>query len=173
MRVEEIRRLIKLVEESRIDELEVRRLWTRVRILKQSKNDSGEKGRTIVVSPPVPAAAPQPAPVPMQAPPPAAAGAAPSPSTAPEPAAEPAEEEGLIAIQSPMVGTFYRAPSPQSPPYTEVNKRVEVGQVVCIVEAMKLMNEIESEVAGTIVRILVQNAQPVEFNQDLFLVRPD
>jgi acetyl-CoA carboxylase biotin carboxyl carrier protein len=72
-----------------------------------------------------------------------------------------------------MVGTFYRAPSPSSPPYVEVNQHVEVGKVVCIVEAMKLMNEIESEVAGTIVRILVPNGQPVEFNQPLFLVRPD
>jgi acetyl-CoA carboxylase biotin carboxyl carrier protein len=169
MRVEEIRRLIKLVEESQIDELEVRRLWTRVRILKQSENHSEEKGKAIVVSPPLPVApTPPPAREPAPAPP-----AAPAPESAPPPAAAPAEEEGLVPVKSPMVGTFYRAPSPQSPPYVEVNQRVEVGQVVCIVEAMKLMNEIESEIAGTIVRILVQNAQPVEFNQDIFLVRPD
>jgi acetyl-CoA carboxylase biotin carboxyl carrier protein len=71
-----------------------------------------------------------------------------------------------------MVGTFYRAPSPQSPPYVDLDQRVEAGQVVCIVEAMKLMNEIESELGGTIVKALVENGQPVEFNQPLFLVRP-
>ncbi len=88
------------------------------------------------------------------------------------PAAGAVDEAGLIAIRSPMVGTFYRAPSPTSPSYVEQNQRIEVGQVVCIVEAMKLMNEIESEVAGVIERILVQNGQPVEFNQPLFFVRP-
>ncbi|MDM7914332.1 MAG: acetyl-CoA carboxylase biotin carboxyl carrier protein, partial [Candidatus Eisenbacteria bacterium] len=80
---------------------------------------------------------------------------------------------GLVPIRSPMVGTFYRAPSPTSPPYVDVNQKIAIGQVVCIVEAMKLMNEIESEVAGTIAKIPVQNGQPVEFNQVLFLVRPD
>ena len=72
-----------------------------------------------------------------------------------------------------MVGTFYRAASPETPPYADVGTRVEKGQVVCIVEAMKLMNEIESEVSGTISRIPVENATPVEFNQPLFLVKPD
>jgi acetyl-CoA carboxylase biotin carboxyl carrier protein len=82
-------------------------------------------------------------------------------------------EEGLVAVNSPMVGTFYRASSPGAPPYVEVNQHVDVGQVVCIVEAMKLMNEIESEIAGTIARIPIENGQPVEFNQPLLLVKPD
>ncbi len=78
----------------------------------------------------------------------------------------------LQAITSPMVGTFYRAPAPDADPYIEAGDTVETGQTVCIVEAMKLMNEIESEVRGRIVQILVENAQPVEFGQKLFLVEP-
>jgi acetyl-CoA carboxylase biotin carboxyl carrier protein len=83
-----------------------------------------------------------------------------------------AHQAGLIAIVSPMVGTFYAAPSPTAPPYVQVGSRVSSGQVVCIIEAMKLMNEIEAEISGTIAEVLVQNEQPVEFNQPLFLVRP-
>ena len=91
----------------------------------------------------------------------------------PTAAAKPAAEEGRrIIIKSPMVGTFYRAPAPDAPPFAEVGQDVEVGQVVCIIEAMKLMNEIKSEVAGTIVKILVENAQPVEFGQPLFVIKP-
>ncbi|MBD3162252.1 MAG: acetyl-CoA carboxylase biotin carboxyl carrier protein [Candidatus Eisenbacteria bacterium] len=170
MRVEEIRRLIKLVEESEIGELEVRRLWTKVRILKQAGDGSGSDGRTYVLSSPPPHPPVSSAPAPQPSP-----DASPNPAAVPagEPSAPSEREEGLVAINSPMVGTFYRAPSPTSPPYVEVNQRVEVGQVVCIVEAMKLMNEIESEVRGTVERILIENGQPVEFNQALFLVKPD
>ena len=84
----------------------------------------------------------------------------------------PSKPDAYVAIPSPMVGTFYRAPAPDADPYVELGSLVEVGQTVCIVEAMKLMNEIESEVRGRIVRILVENAQPVEFGQKLFLVEP-
>ncbi|MGQ9664232.1 MAG: acetyl-CoA carboxylase biotin carboxyl carrier protein [bacterium] len=80
--------------------------------------------------------------------------------------------KNLVAIRSPIVGTFYRAPSPDSAPYVEVGDIVKPGQVVCIVEAMKLMNEIESDVAGKIVQILVKNEEPVEYNQELFLIEP-
>jgi acetyl-CoA carboxylase biotin carboxyl carrier protein len=80
--------------------------------------------------------------------------------------------ETLAAITSPMVGTFYRAPAPDADPYVEVGDMVEVGQTVCIIEAMKLMNEIESEYRGRVVKILVENAQPVEFGQRLFLIEP-
>lgn len=76
-------------------------------------------------------------------------------------------------INSPFVGTFYRAPSPDAAPFTDVGQRVTTGQTLCIVEAMKLMNEIEAEVSGTITRILVENAQPVEFGQALFVIDPD
>ncbi len=82
------------------------------------------------------------------------------------------EDEELLVIKSPMVGTFYRRPAPDKPPYVEVGDYVKPGQVVCIIEAMKLFNEIESEVEGTIVKILVEDATPVEFDQPLFLVKP-
>ena len=89
----------------------------------------------------------------------------------PAPAGE-SKTETLLAVTSPMVGTFYRAPAPDADPYVEVGTLVEVGQTVCIVEAMKLMNEIESEVGGRVVKILAENAQPVEFGQKLFLLEP-
>lgn len=81
------------------------------------------------------------------------------------------EEEGLTPITSPMVGTFYRAPSPESPPYVEVGEKVEAGKVVCVIEAMKLFNEIESEVSGTVAKVLVENGQPVEYGQKLMLIK--
>jgi acetyl-CoA carboxylase biotin carboxyl carrier protein len=77
-----------------------------------------------------------------------------------------------VEIRAPMVGTFYRAPSPESPPYVEVGQTVEAGQVICIIEAMKLMNEIKSEIKGKILEILVDNAEPVEFGQPMFLIEP-
>lgn len=96
------------------------------------------------------------------------ATAAPAHTSAP---AEPAEEAGLVPIVSPMVGTFYRSPSPDSPPYVDVGDDVNPGKVVCIIEAMKLFNEIESEVKGTVAKMLVENGQPVEYGQKLFLIR--
>jgi len=102
---------------------------------------------------------------------PANAPAGGTPAPAPPPPPEPATN--LVPIKSPMVGTFYRSPSADADPYVEMNTRVDVGQTVCIVEAMKLMNEIESDVRGRIARILVDNAQPVEFGQVLFLVETD
>jgi acetyl-CoA carboxylase biotin carboxyl carrier protein len=95
-----------------------------------------------------------------------------SPST-PRPAetAAPAEE-GLHTVKSPIVGTFYEAPSPGAPPFVKVGDTVEVGQVLCIVEAMKLLNEIESDVAGEIVKKLANNGQPIEYGQELFVIRP-
>ena len=97
--------------------------------------------------------------------------AAPPPPTAA--AAEPAVEEGLFAQLSPMVGTFYRAPSPGSPLFADIGQRVSVGQTLCIIEAMKLMNEIEAEVSGTVVEVVPANAQPVEFGEVLFRIRAD
>ncbi len=88
------------------------------------------------------------------------------------PAAEPAPEEGLQSVRSPIVGTFYEAPSPGAPPFVKVGDSVEVGQVLCIVEAMKLLNEIESDVAGEIVKKLAGNGQPIEYGQELFVIRP-
>ncbi|HDR06801.1 MAG TPA: acetyl-CoA carboxylase biotin carboxyl carrier protein [Candidatus Coatesbacteria bacterium] len=97
--------------------------------------------------------------------------ASPTPETTP---VRPAVSEGeLVYVEAPLVGTFYPAPSPESPPYVKVGDRVEKGTIVCIVEAMKVMNEIESEYAGTIARVLVENAQPVEYGQRMFAVKPD
>jgi len=81
-------------------------------------------------------------------------------------------EKNHVAIKSPMIGTFYRSPNPESPPFIEPGDRIKPGQTVCIIEAMKLFNEIEAEISGTIVEILVENATPVEFDQPLFLVDP-
>lgn len=82
------------------------------------------------------------------------------------------DEEGLITISSPMVGTFYRAPSPEAKPFVEEGDSIKKGQVICIIEAMKLMNEIESEVDGKVVKVLVENGRPVEYGEPLFLVGP-
>ncbi|HEY8402081.1 MAG TPA: acetyl-CoA carboxylase biotin carboxyl carrier protein [Cytophagaceae bacterium] len=90
-----------------------------------------------------------------------------------EKAAEPASGKNLITIKSPMIGTFYRSSSPDSPPFVNVGDEVKPGQTVCIIEAMKLFNEIESEVSGKVVKILVDNASPVEYDQPLFLVEPN
>lgn len=107
---------------------------------------------------------------PATVPPPAAAAQT---SATAEPAKAPASnEDHLIKITSPMVGTFYAAPSPDSPPYVTVGQTISQGQVVCIIEAMKMMNELEAEVSGKIARILVENAQPVEFGQVLMLLEP-
>lgn len=109
--------------------------------------------------------------------PPAPAGiemgaiAAAPPVAAPAPAT-PAPEEGLHSVKSPIVGTFYEAPSPGAPPFAKVGDTVELGQVLCIVEAMKLLNEIESDVAGEIVKKLAANGQPIEYGQELFVIRP-
>lgn len=115
-------------------------------------------------------AAPAPAPVAPQAPAPAAAPAA----AAPAPAAAPAKDDTskFIEIKSPMIGTFYRTPNPDADAFVNVGDSVKAGQTVCIIEAMKLFNEIESEVSGKIVKVLVDNATPVEYDQPLFLVDP-
>ena len=150
-----IRRLIDMVDGSGIDSLEISRFGTRVRIAK---------------SPPVTVSAA--APSAMSAAPTAAALAEPAAAAAPEPADVEEPDSGLAEVHSPMVGTFYRAPAPDAPPYVEPGDRVEKGQTVCILEAMKLMNELEAEVSGTIREICVENAEPVEFGQVLFRIDP-
>lgn len=149
-----IEELIRLVEESDIRELEVSGLLSSVRIVKSDEPPAAA----------VPAA---------YVPAPAAVPAAPASDVTEEAGEEEDRDSGLVPIVSPMVGTFYAAPSPESAPYVKQGDRVSKGQIVCIVEAMKLINEIESEVSGTVVRIAVENAQPVEFGQTLFMVDPD
>ena len=107
---------------------------------------------------------------------PAPVAAAPAPVAPAEPAAAPpastATRSDLLEVTAPMVGTFYRAPAPGEPAFVEVGSRINVGQTVCILEAMKLMNEIEADTAGTIEAVLVENAEPVEFGQPLFRIKP-
>ena len=161
MNQQELKELIDLVIEKGIAEFELEREDVKVRIK-----------RVCDQSPP--AVQYIPAPVAGSAPvltPPAASGSSTSGSSGE--AAQPArEDEGLQTVKSPIVGTFYESPSPGAPPFVKPGDQVEVGQVLCIIEAMKLMNEIESEYSGEVVRRLVQNGQPVEYGQPLFAIRP-
>ncbi|MBI4546252.1 MAG: acetyl-CoA carboxylase biotin carboxyl carrier protein [Gemmatimonadetes bacterium] len=156
MDLEFLRRLIAAVDESGIDSLEITRAGTRIRISK---------------SPPPAPAAPAAAPAAPAAPVPAAAAAAAAPAAV-EPEVSVAAGPELVEVRSPMVGTFYRAPSQEAPPYVEVGSLVVKGQTLCILEAMKLMNELESEGEGTVREILVENAEPVEYGQVLFRIEP-
>ena len=161
MDISKVRELVKLVEESGIEELEVIHKDTTIRIQKSQKV---ALGAAAVASAPVPVVQPGP----VEAP--AAVHAAAEPAAAP--AAETANTKWKD-VRSPIVGTFYRAPSPTSPAFVDVGDHVSAGQPLCIVEAMKVMNEIEAEFAGTIKEILVENGSPVEAEAVLFLVDPD
>ena len=152
-----LRGLINAIDESGIDSLEISRGGTRIRINKTPPPAPIAAGAAAAPAPAAPAALPV-----------AAASAAPR---APEAAAAPAPSN-LIEVKSPMVGTYYRSPAPEAPPYVENGTRVAKGQTLCILEAMKLMNELESEVAGTIREICVENGEPVEYGQVLFRIEP-
>ncbi len=162
MNQKELKELIEFLIEKDIAEFELERGDVKVRI---------KRGVEHVA--PAPSATPhfavQMAPIPAGEV--SSAPAAPVPS-APSAAAAPAPEAGLHTVHSPIVGTFYECPSPGSPPFVKVGDIVEIGQVLCIVEAMKLMNEIEADVAGEIVKKLVANGQPIEYGQELFVIRP-
>lgn len=172
MRTSYIQSLIRLVEESDIESLEVSSWGRKVRVVKRTPGGENGHGSTQAVVQASPAPVSNPAPTAA----PAEAKTATPPPSGSKPAAQ-AEAEvdtgNLVPIKSPMVGTFYAAPSPDSDPYVSLNQRISAGQVVCIVEAMKLMNEIEAEDSGRIAKILVENAQPVEFGQVMFLIDPD
>ena len=152
-----IQQLVQIMRDEDLAEIEVRRWFTTVRVRRPG-------AETVTMS--APASAPA-------APGVASTAAAAVAASADPMAAAEASGKNLIAIRSPMVGTFYRSPAPDADPYIEVNSPVDVGQTVCIVEAMKLMNEIESEVRGRIHQVLVENATPVEYGQVLFLVESD
>ena len=154
MDLRKLKTLIDLVSESGISELEVNEGEDRVRIV--NSGSSVPTGQVVYANP-----APAPA---------AQAAPTPSPSPAAAPAVEaPAAESGFVA-RSPMVGTFYRAPNPESPNFVNIGDTVKVGQTLCIIEAMKLLNEIESEQAGVVKEILCENGQGVEFDQPLFII---
>lgn len=159
MTLDEIRELIRIVTETGVAELEVQRGDNRVRILRAL----APRAHELVV----------PAHAVMDAPAPAAAcSPAPAPAAAPVLSAEAATDPSLVVVRSPIVGTFYEAASPGAPPFVRVGDAVQPGQVLCIIESMKLMNEIEAETAGVIVGKLVANAQPVEYGEGMFTVRP-
>ena len=150
-----LKRLIRMVEDSDIDELEIDRPFGRIRITKRRAPEAP----TVIRSAEVPLAAPEPI-------------AAPPAVAARKEGTEEPRDPSLVGIVAPMVGTFYVAPAPGAKPYVSVGDEVKVGQVVCIVEAMKLMNEVQSEVSGKITEIRVDNGQAVEYGQELFLVTP-
>lgn len=149
MDLQEVLKLLELMESHGLDEVEIEQEGKRIRLKKSSP----------VVAP---------APVIVQAPHPAAAPAA--VTAAPAPAA-PAEDKSLAKIVSPMVGTFYRAPSPEAESFVNAGDKINAEQVVCIIEAMKVMNEIKAEMEGEIVEVLVENGESVEYGQPLFTVR--
>ncbi len=153
MDIRKVKKLIELLEESGVAEIEIREGEESVRISRYSQS-----------APP-----PPPAPVVAAVAPPATETPAPMAPPAPESAGEAEIPEGHV-IKSPMVGTFYRAPSPGASPFVEVGQHVNVGDTLCIIEAMKLLNQIEADKAGVIKAILVENGQPVEYDQPLFII---
>ena len=148
MDLRKLKTLIDLVSESGVAELEITEGDDRVKIVNRV-------GAALIATPVVASAAP---------------AAAPAPAVAAEPAAAPVAAEDTRTINSPMVGTFYRAPSPGAKPFADVGQKVKAGDTVCIIEAMKLLNEIETEYDGVIKEILVENGQPVEFGQPIFVI---
>ena len=158
MKEKEIKRLVKIVEESNIGTLEISRWGRSIKITKNTMSPNTMTNSHSTQTYSVPPAAPSQVPVEPKA-----------QEAKPE---TPAASVGGDEIKSPMVGTFYLSPAPDADPYVEVGSAVKKGQILCIIEAMKLMNEIESEHDGKIVEILVENAQPVEYNQPLFRIEP-
>jgi acetyl-CoA carboxylase biotin carboxyl carrier protein len=157
-----LKQLIETVENSGIDTIEISRWATKIRISKTPSLFSGGGGNPTPVH-----IAPQLGNSGAEA----ASTQEPTPEVKEEAPAE--KRADLAEVASPMVGTFYRAPAPDADPYVQVGERVSVGQTLCILEAMKLMNELEAEVAGTIREICVDNAEPVEYGQVLFRIQPD
>jgi acetyl-CoA carboxylase biotin carboxyl carrier protein len=158
METREIQKLIDFIAQSGLDEVNIETTDLKIKVKRY--------GTAPVVSY---TAAPVAAPAPAFAP--AAPATAPAAPAEPAVSKEPASSN-LITIKSPMIGTFYRASSPETPAFVNIGDEIKPGKVVCVIEAMKLFNEIESEVSGKIVKILVENATPVEFDQPLFLVEP-
>jgi acetyl-CoA carboxylase biotin carboxyl carrier protein len=152
MNISQIKELIRMMEEAGLAEIEVSSFWSKIRLSKYVQSPSQVR-----------VAAPGPQQI-----------AADTPATADKSVetVQEAETDNLVPIASPVVGTFYRAPAPDADPFVDVGTVVEPGQTVCIVEAMKIMNEIEAETRGRVVQILAQNAQPVEYGQKLFLLEP-
>ena len=181
MDLAQIRELLKIVAESDVDEVELEEDGVKIVVRKNAATVMVQPAQMFApygVGYPPPGYPPPGYPPPgypppaSNAPPAALPGAVPAPSTTvEEPEAEPPATDGLL-VRAPIVGTFYSAAAPGADPFVRVGKLVHPGDVLCIIEAMKLMNEIESEMGGTIRQILVQNAEPVEYDQPLFMLEP-
>ena len=161
MKLEDLEHLLRVLREAEIDEFELEEEGMKLRIRKGAASTN-----------PAPAA-PLPAPIVPAVVPGAPATAAAAAASAVPPQAPAETDEALAIVKSPIVGTFYRSPDPNAAAFVKVGDQVRVGQVLCIIEAMKLMNEIESEVAGEIVRIHHENGQPVQYGEPLFSIRPN
>lgn len=166
MDIEYVTKLIELVSESKVDEIEIEEDGKKIRIAKTHQSATAPTQSVYQVAPPQ-NSLPQPSVMPVAPVSQAQAPAVPAAQPAPAPAGPKFHE-----VRSPIVGTFYRSPAPEAPAFVQVGGTVQKGSVLCIVEAMKLMNEIESDVAGKIVEIKVENGQPVEYDQVLFLIEP-
>jgi len=160
MDFKQIQELVKLVNKSNISELSIEQEDIKITIKQENRSGDG----TFPVVMPVAGAIPQVAPAATTTAPAATSPVAPPPTET--------KKDNLITINSPMIGTFYRSSSPEKPAFVNIGDEVSPGKVVCIIEAMKLFNEIESEISGKIVKVLVEDASPVEYDQPLFLVEP-
>lgn len=175
MKVTEIQDLIKFVSKSGVSEVNLETKEVKLTIKNDAvKNKKKGSVEPQIVQVPMPQVVQQPmASAPVAAPAPVAAAPAAAPASAAEAPAAPAEDTSkYIEVKSPMIGTFYRRPSPDKSNFCEVGSDIKTGDVICIIEAMKLFNEIEAEVTGKIVKILVDDSTPVEYDQPLFLVDP-
>jgi acetyl-CoA carboxylase biotin carboxyl carrier protein len=165
LNLDELKALLQLIDEKDITEFELEHDGMKLRVRK------GHPPEATPAPAPLHAAAPLPPPGSYAAP---SASAPPAGSEPPAaPVAVPSEDDGAVVVKSPIVGTFYRAASPGSPAFVNVGDRVKAGQVLCIIEAMKLMNEIEAELAGEVVKIHHENGQPVQYGEALFSIRPE
>lgn len=151
MNLKEIKEMINLMNENDLMELEIEKEGMRIRLRKTGASAEGFGGPVVIERQALPQETPQ------------------GPKTK-----ESIKETALksVEIKAPMVGTFYRSPQPEVPPYVDIDQVIEQGQVICVIEAMKLMNEIKSEIKGKVLEILVDNAEPVEFGQPMFLIEP-
>ena len=166
MDYKQIQELIKLINKSNIGEVSIEDKDFKICI----KQKDAQVQQTIVTAPPV-VQTPYPQPQ-IQATLPSASQTTQTLSTAAQEKETTQKADNLITIKSPMIGTFYKRPSPDKPPFVEPGDEIEPGKILCVIEAMKLFNEIESEVKGRIVKVLVEDASPVEYDQPLFLVEP-
>jgi acetyl-CoA carboxylase biotin carboxyl carrier protein len=164
--LKEIEQLIDVLIERQVTEFEMEQNGAKIRVKRGNSLVSNPGAGEAYLEDPAPPGLSQPAV-------PSAPARPPLPAEEPPPAEAPPEStEGLYIMKSPIVGTFYAAPAPNAPPFVQVGDVVQLGQVLCIIEAMKLMNELEAEVAGEITRIYVESGQPVEYGQSLFAIKP-